>query len=594
MKKTKIIIVDSGISPDAKCASNVSESYKLVENNAVLSIENAELNDFVGHGTAVANIIYSCNEAIDLISFRVCDSEMEINDSGLIAVLKYINENIQASIINISLGCTYVYHYDELEKICSSLKNKGFVIVAAFDNEGAVSYPSALDSVIGIDVTKSYAKNSSEKINAYIYQNSIVDVVLPNVFYRTQWLDKKTILKGTSFACAKITGLLSLKIETAQLPTKKLDILNLLENDYTLMYKSPFYEAKISSPSFTVKKAIIFPVNKESHALLRYKQMLKFDLVGVYDERLSGNVGRIIFNEEIKSIDKLDWNDDFDTIILSCFSDLSMLTNRDYAKQIMDNAIRHNKNVYSFEEIASDYSHLFCPMVVKSNIPYSNRWKMRKISVPVVCVMGTSPKQGKFTLQLDIVNRLSNIGYSTGFIASEPSGYLFGADAVFHFGHRSSLSLHPQETAALLNEMSWHAQIKGRDIIISGSQSGTIHYNNSTIECFSIDQYGFLLGMMADYYILCINPHDELEYVEKTINFVNSIDEGKVMALVVYPIKAIETLSGIKYKNEALLEKDLYRLKNSYNEFFELPAYVLGNEDDMESLAKQIIDWFSE
>jgi hypothetical protein len=589
VKKTKIVLIDSGIYPAVKFANNVSESYKLTSNDGVFSITKASLNDFIGHGTAVADIIFSCNEAIEFICFRACDYEIEIDDNGLIAILRYINENIEADIINISLGCTYVYNYNELERICHCLKNKGFIIVAAFDNDGAISYPSALDSVIGVDVARGQTKKEM-----LVYRKSIVDAVLPDVFYRTQWLDMKTIIRGTSFACAKFVGLLSRRTEEARLLKEKIDIISLLAADYEIKVETSFCETKISPPPFPIDRAIIFPVNKESHSLLRYKQMLEFRIAGVYDERLSGNVGQIFFDEEVKSIDDLIWNDEFDTIILSCAFELSSLTKRNYHNLIIKNAMLYNKNVYTFEDVASEYKNLYHPKIISTMVPYGNRWKMHKVSVPVVCVMGTSPKQGKFTLQLDIVNRLSNLGYNVGFISSEPSGYLLGADAVFHFGHQSQLSLHPQETAALLNEMSWNAQVKGRDIIISGSQSGTLHYNNSTIECFSVDQYGYLLGMMADYYILCINPHDEIEYIERSINFINAIDDGKVMALVVYPIKITETLSGVKYKSDVLTDVDLHQLKKSCSDITEVPIYLLGNELEMQSLTEQIIDWFSE
>ncbi|GJM70759.1 hypothetical protein HMSSN036_29750 [Paenibacillus macerans] len=54
--------------------------------------------------------------------------------------------------------------------------------------------------------------------------------------------------------------------------------------------------------------------------------MLKFKIAGVYDEKTSGNVGRTLFGEYIESFDSINWSDDFDTIILSCTSELSTIT----------------------------------------------------------------------------------------------------------------------------------------------------------------------------------------------------------------------------------------------------------------------------
>lgn len=60
-------------------------------------------------------------------------------------------------------------------------------------------------AVVGVDVINNY---SQQKPSVAI-SDSIVNVLVPNRFYRTFWGVKKTILKGTSFACGYVTGLLS-------------------------------------------------------------------------------------------------------------------------------------------------------------------------------------------------------------------------------------------------------------------------------------------------------------------------------------------------------------------------------------------------
>lgn len=95
--------------------------------------------DYIGHGTAVANIIYTINNNIDIICFRICDKTMEVDEEGLLFVLEYIYENINVDIINISLGAIHQFMYADLKEVCSKLYRKGIVIVSSFDNNGAIS-----------------------------------------------------------------------------------------------------------------------------------------------------------------------------------------------------------------------------------------------------------------------------------------------------------------------------------------------------------------------------------------------------------------------------------------------------------------------
>lgn len=49
-----------------------------------------------------------------------------------------------------------------------------------------------------------------------------------------------------------------------------------------------------------------------------------------------------------------------------------------------------------------------------------------RISTPVLAVCGTSSKQGKFTLQLELRKRFCEMGYKVGQIGTEPNSLLLG------------------------------------------------------------------------------------------------------------------------------------------------------------------------
>ena len=226
--------------------------------------------------------------------------------------------------------------------------------------------------------------------------------------------------------------------------------------------------------------------------------------------------------------------------------------------------------------------------------PHENFSKLHKVNIPIVGVYGTSSKQGKYTLQLELIHRLSTLGYSVGHLASEPSGYLFDADFVFHFGYHAYMNMHPRECISILNQMVWEIQEKQRDILITGCQSNTIHYDNCQVDDFAIYQNAFLLGTLPDFVILCINPHDDIEYIERTIQYINSIDAGKVGALVIFPVQAIETITGISYKFENVSNSKMQELQKKISKAFKLPTFALGEDTDMKQLCELIVAFFSE
>jgi len=347
---------------------------------------------------------------------------------------------------------------------------------------------------------------------------------------------------------------------------------------------------------YEIKKAIIFPLNKESTALLKFCDSLNFDIVGVYDSRVSGNVGKVFSDIHIRNFDEIDWEDDFDTVIVSCYKTLSRLSKRDYSSEILEYAKKNNKRIVSFEKIEGEVNErIYYPEVSQEEVPLYNVGKMHKISVPVVGVYGTSSKQGKYTLQVELRNRIKQIGYRTGFLATEPSGCLLGADYTFHFGYHAFYNRNSREMIATLNQMIWEIQNEKKDLVITGCQSGTLHYDDSLIDNFAIYQYAFMLGTSPDYIVLCVNPHDDMEYVDRTINYLNAVNNGKVESIVVFPVEVKET-GAFDYKNEKceISASAMMTIKEKLHQRYGKKVYAINDKDDLDMLANQILESFME
>jgi len=575
----KIAIIDTGID-DKALYPNIKMQFIVDDNNTVIRSRAVDTN---GHGTAVTNIIHRKNPTADLIIFQICEDEISTNLEKLISVLEFIMVECTVDVVNMSCGVTYIDNYKKLSQICDCLFLKGIMLVSAFDNDGAISYPASLSSVIGVDVVNDYSIHEIQ-----VQNNSIVNVLVPQKYYRTTWIhNKKVILTGNSFACAEITGMLSNFIDKG-ISECEIDFCKLLKG----LAVTKSNQLHSYSPNFKINKAIILPYNKEVDAIIRYNDCLTFELLGVFDFRLKGHVGKVINNIEIKPFEEIGWDSDFDTVVLSHIKEFESITGENIKKDLFHKAVTYGKNVYSFDPTDTGNStSIFYPKINRYDLPEYAYSKLRKISLPCVGVFGTSSKQGKFSLQMELIRSLKKLGYKVGSIMTEPSGYLFGADFVFPMGYNSTVDLNLYEYITCLNDQMWQIEKKEKDIVIVGCQSGTIHYDNSNLNQFAISQYGFLLGTNPDVFILCINAFDESEYIGRTIRYLNSMGQGKVIALAILPIVREQTLSGLPFKSRRMSQSEINRLKERIRKQFRLPIYTIGTTDIVE-LVGQIVNFF--
>lgn len=195
------------------------------------------------------------------------------------------------------------------------------------------------------------------------------------------------------------------------------------------------------------KNVAIFPFNKEMHSLVRFQSLLPFKIVDVYDIKYSPNIGAstdLLLNiatknpYTIKKIDDIDW-DVIDTLIIGHTHTLlnSVIKDCKLMESLLYSAQEQNKNVFSFDNLPIQFKKnkkFLCPDLHDNYtpIPYGKLYRQTK---HVLAVFGTSSKQGKFTLQLLLREKLMKKGYLVGQLGTEPSSLLFGMDECFHFGY---------------------------------------------------------------------------------------------------------------------------------------------------------------
>lgn len=589
----KIAILDSGVKIDHPAFHSVKIKGFSLHVNEKGVYQSNDFEDHIGHGTAIFYLISTQLKKAEIYNIKIIDSHMRLKQDDLEKVLQYIYDNFYFDIINISMGLVRCGCVNKLQEICDKIHEKGTLIVSAFDNNGAISFPAALNNVVGID-----SQVMPELKNDYIYiENSIVNIVGHQSRMRVAWINPDYIIvHGNSFTCANVTVQCAYQI----INNGYYDIKALCKN------KQVFTKKIESRLPFKINKAAVFPFNKEIHALARFENMLNFEIIDYFSTRITGQIGKRIadilpdcHNERIiKNIDSIQW-DQFDTLIIGHQEKLSMLTNKKWGETILNVAIKKRKNIFCFDPIDSYIikgtppKNLYYPKF-NENFFVKRFGKLYKSNKPILSVIGTSSQQGKFTLQLLLRKKLIQRGYYVGQLGTEPSSLLFNLDFVFPCGYNGQIRLDISQTITAINDLIWDISQKDPDIIITGGQSGLLAYNDSNALFNSFYHQLVFSAIQPDAIILCINPYDDINFIERTIKVSESLSNGKIIGIVCYPMDITEGWKGRMGSKSRISSHKILELKNKINKklYNNIQLYMLDDDSDIDNLIDTIISFF--
>ena len=566
-----LVIIDSGVNCQHPLLKGISIDNAFVnkKNNEYIIQHGGE--DHVGHGTAVCGTIFSGLEdkiSVDALMINIYEDELVVELEALIYALQYIEAFVECKVLHISSG---VLEYSaELHMLCKKLCEKGVCIVAAFDNSGAVSYPAAFAEVIGVD-----ASFECRRTNEWIYvEEGIVNVLAKGGIHRIAWLSSSYILsQGASFSAGYITSQI---IRHMGKGCSQAEIHGFLRENALKIYNqtnSDHITAPVSQPlNFSIQKAALFPYNKEMHSLVNFCDMLPFSIVGIYDSKYVGRVGQNVKSLdgkqtfEIQSVDDIDWTT-FDTLIVGHLQEVSRAASIEYKSIVVEQCLAHGINVYAFDsdgfeqyrpEFYENGIGLYYPEINRNSLPKKDG-KLYTIGTPVLGVFGTSSIQGKYTLQLMLRKLFLQSGYNIGQLGSEPTALLFGMNRSYAFGYASSVDVYEDEAVEVINAMMHEIELEQPDIILVGSQSGTIPAYYHSTKLLNIPQMVFLLATKPDAVVLCVNIYDSIEYIQRTINAIESLSESTIVALAVSPMVYPDDFA-LAYRRKVPAEKARVRV----------------------------------
>lgn len=536
MKDTKIAVIDTII--DFNC-TQLNLSAIEVDNRFCDEQDNCTSYP-KGHGTAVCGIIQKYAPDVKIVLFPVSSND---DSSTLVKILNYIYEKRICKIINLSLGFFDVgKKTTELHAICQKLHSVGILIVSAYDNQGLMSYPACFDEVIGVDTSESVKGD-----NFIWVEGSPINVICSSQKKRVLWESgNKVYVKGNSFSVPYISSIIAeMFLSTNEL----IDVRSFLKKRAVNVQNLPSIpQTHLKRNKINISKAIIFPVNDDTLPLIAFNNDCTFDLVGVYDYKYSSKIGKKIsdifdgafdIDCDIKSYDDIEWENDFDTIILGKIDEVPNSLQNDFINRLQENCENHRKSIFLLDDNITELVNKNKPAVFNSlsspmeAYPYALLGKKWVNSVFKICVIGSSMDGERLFLQLQLKRALLNEGHNVGYLSTHKTGFLLGADRTFTYNKKQYNVISEKDKSLMLNNFIHEIELNNRDVIISGLLSEILPSNSLSPNPIVFLQGTFLYTLLPDIVILVVSIDDDIRLIMRTINMIRATVDANIVCIAV-------------------------------------------------------------
>ena len=623
----RVAVVDSGIDSTHPKLGNVAGGVDLTTGTGDQSVRETYLTDPAGHGTACAGVIMRKAPNAQLFSVKIFDEALGTDGQDLVRAVEWAIEH-RMDVVNLSLGTTEVAFHDEMLSVCKDAMDAGIVLVAAEHNEHRVSYPAVLPDVIGVASGKVYG------LYSYFYRpGEAIECVARGDAQRLFWTEHREVMTGgTSFAAPHISGIVALIREAVpQAPLQQVRAI-LKESATQGQPEEPIGGSsglqevhkplKVHSTAGSggyhwIRKAALYPYNKEMHGFIRNLDDLAFQVVGVADPAGKGLVGKDagtaigIDAVGISIVPRLrDALAGADTLILGYVDELARIAKRDVLRESIEIAVEEGLNIFSLLPVPpTHYSDLYSKAkkrkltIAFPHIPLAavkdllqNPPNRDPVGVPVLGVFGTSAQQGKFTVQLALRRILLKRGFQVVQIGTEHHCELFGMDFSFPIGYASPLELPTQTYIPFLDvKMGEICRNRKPDIVLVGAQSGTIPYDIREHATHTLSSIAFLLGTKPDACVLVVNSIDPYDYIKDTIEGIRTIGKAPTILLAMSDKeKHIRTAYGRTWVTPRQLSaSEVSEKLGELEETFGLPAVEIVSEAGQQRMVDVVIQHFS-
>lgn len=225
-------------------------------------------------------------------------------------------------------------------------------------------------------------------------------------------------------------------------------------------------------------------------------------------------------------------------------------------------------------------------------IDISEYYKLGVIGKPILGVVGTGGSQGKFNIQVGLRYYLESHGYRVAQLGTEPTSQIFGIECVYPMGYESSVYTKGFESVYSINRMLMYLERMNPDIIIWGSQGNTVSYQVGGPRDYPIVQQELILAGQADAYFLVVSEDAGVEYVKRTVAYLESVHKSKVLALIFSTFTNSYRWSSIGGKHISLPQAEITEAMSEYEKALNIPIYAMNDEHLMSKLTSEIEEYF--
>lgn len=546
----RIAIIDSGIDLSHKRLLGCRCTGVSIESNSSgeLTMKD-EYDDSLGHGTSLAAIIHRITPSAELVAVRMFHQDLIATESLLCESLRWcLNNNID--IINLSLGVQTNSPSKELHQLCIDAYEQNIVIVsAAHANLAYESYPAFFPTVFGV----TWGKTSKLMEYGFI-PDSPIEFIAKGTLQRVAWKNGGfTIFSGTSLACAYFTGITAKTMQSFNYASSVDTIKDKLKAGATpglspLQFGGKAYGSNVPTIKTDGVKAdlegifkrrfsdwignlAVFPASeKEMNAFSDFPEYCISPVVQYFDYPRNLAYTSPDNVEPNGNVTRSDRFERFDTLVTGYFSDQLFETNIKFGSELLTKSLSCGKNIFSYDSRL--FAHIkqyqikqgcsgdvYVPEVTEKHFEELLPFRYQgSVDVPMLCVLGTSNRQGKFTTQLRIKGILEQEGYRIGFLSTEPQGELFGATQSFPYGYRGTVSLDKKKWSYYLRILTKCIQLYLEPhLILTGTQGTAIPRGKSRkLLGNETDTLDYVIGVNPDAFVCAINPQDTISHIKDT------------------------------------------------------------------------------
>ena len=200
IRRIRIGIIDSGVHAAHPHVGNIAGGVTI----ANAAPDPTPYVDHLGHGTAIAALIYSRAPQAELFAVKIFHRALATNLADVLGAIDWCLLN-NMDLINLSLGTTNQDHRSAFEQAVRKITAAGTGMVSAFEMDGAEALPGSLSGVVAVAAEPSKPPGQHD---AQIIRGKAVITACPYP-REIPGVPRDKNLHGVSFAVAHVTATLA-------------------------------------------------------------------------------------------------------------------------------------------------------------------------------------------------------------------------------------------------------------------------------------------------------------------------------------------------------------------------------------------------